>query len=254
MMAGDAQDLEVQLSCDPNINSGFRICIRAHSPFQCRAVMIAISSAAVSCHVCGALPHLAAFKLPPTAILVVFHCWPRRSGLCLMKIKHCFYFILLVMVIGSVSLALSFSPSVRTSMKSFAKETTVLTPVLPSTGRSSTREPNVEPSLFAASSSESAAGLAAKLTQCMSEMKGLQAKASAQDDSKDDFLLQDLRAQLQEAQIKLKAAEEEMQRMQQQQQPQEGGAKTGSQCLILERERSLCKSELRSTHAKVFRF
>ena len=50
-----------------------------------------------------------------------------------MKIKHCFYFILLVMVIGSVSLALSFSPSVRTSMKSFAKETAVLTPVLPST-------------------------------------------------------------------------------------------------------------------------
>ena len=90
----------------------------------------------------------------------------------------------------------------------------------------------------------------------MSDMNSLQAKVSQAKVSGRDESQDDLRAQVQEAQIKLKAAEEEIQRLQQQQQPppQEGETKTGSRCLILERERSLCKTELRSTHAKVPRF
>jgi hypothetical protein len=67
------------------------------------------------------------------------------------------------------------------------------------------------------------------------------------DDSKDD-----LRVQLQEAQIKLRAAEEELQTLLAQK-PRDGVVEPTNLCRVFEREANLCKAELRSTHAKVCR-
>jgi hypothetical protein len=76
-------------------------------------------------------------------------------------------------------------------------------------------------------------------------LKVLQSTPPVKDDSKVD-----IRAQLQEAQLKLKAAEEEVVRLQAQQ-PQQDGGDTGSRCRIVEREANLCKGELRVVHSKV---
>jgi hypothetical protein len=185
-----------------------------------------------------------------------------------MKVKHCFFFILFVLVTGSFFLALSFSPSVRSSLKSFNKDASVS--VSKSAGRATERgtvadasssrappsapvsAPVVGPSHAPAPvlipqppPSESDPVLEAELAHCKSELKVLQSTPPVKDDSKVD-----IRAQLQEAQLKLKAAEEEVVRLQAQQ-PQQDGGDTGSRCRIVEREANLCKGELRVVHSKV---
>jgi multidrug resistance efflux pump len=76
-------------------------------------------------------------------------------------------------------------------------------------------------------------------------LNSIRSLVPVKDDSEDN-----LRAQLQEAQFKLKAAEEEIHRLQAQNPQQEEGS-AASRCRIVERESNLCKSELRIVHSKV---
>ena len=190
-----------------------------------------------------------------------------------MKVKHCFLLILIVLTSGSFFLALSVSPFFKSSLKSSNKDGSFLS--LKSSESSNDRASNVKSSVDAASpngapspksvaplnapspvviqalnpasSSESVSDLAAKLTQCRSEMESFKSSLLPKDDSKDD-----LRVQLQEARIKLRAAEEELQTLLAQK-PRDGEVEPTSQCRVFEREANLCKTELRSTHAKVCR-
>ncbi len=78
-------------------------------------------------------------------------------------------------------------------------------------------------------------------------MESFKSSLLPKDDSKDD-----LHVQLQEARIKLRAAEEELQTLLAQK-PRDGEVEPTNQCRVFEREANLCKTELRSTHAKVCR-
>jgi hypothetical protein len=188
-----------------------------------------------------------------------------------MKVKHCFYFILFILVVGSLSLALSVSPYFKSSLKSFNKdagvsapknnvrvterETNFLTvadaasssrtPSPPITGPLNAHAPAIRPAADSASP-QSDLILAAELKLCQSELKNFQSIIPAKDYSKDD-----LQAQLQEVQFKLKAAEEEIQSLQVHKPPQEEG-NAGGRCHIIERESVVCKSELRVVRSKVF--
>jgi hypothetical protein len=189
-----------------------------------------------------------------------------------MKVKHCFFLILFVLVIGSFFLALSVSPLIRASLKSFNKDSSfsssknavrltergntnvisvadsvsssrALSPSI--TGPSNARAPVIHPPTVSASPHQSDSVLAAELTLCKSELNSIRSLVPVKDDSEDN-----LRAQLQEAQFKLKAAEEEIHRLQAQNPQQEEGS-AASRCRIVERESNLCKSELRIVHSKV---
>jgi hypothetical protein len=219
-----------------------------------------------------------------------------------MKVKHCFFLFLLVLASGSFFLALSVSPYFKSSLKSSNKDGTVpksasrsneratnakplvdiasSTNVKPlvdvasssassakSAASSTVASPVVEPSLDSAAPSEPASDLTAQLAQCRSELQSFKSSVVVKDDSKDD-----LRAQLQEAQLKLKASEEEVQALLAQKalnahvdtgkardgevdtgKTRDGEVNAGNKCRIFERESNLCKTELRNTHAKVLR-
>ncbi len=156
-------------------------------------------------------------------------------------------------------------PSVDTNAKPSVDVDSFSASSAKSTTPSTVALPMVEPSLEPATPSETASHLSAKLAQCVSELQTFKSSVLAKDDSKDD-----LRAQLQEAQLKLKAAEEEVKALLAQKplsahvdtgkprdgevdtgKPRDGEVDTGNKCRIFERESNLCKTELRSTHAKV---
>ena len=193
-----------------------------------------------------------------------------------MKVKHCFFFVLFLLAIGSFFVARSFSPSVKVLIQSATKGASYSLPkdagqaiqrpskaepssnfVAPIGANGAASSPSFAPSKLpvpavgassdAASAGDANAGLATQLTRCMTEMQDLQSALSARHDSTDD-----VRAQLQEALLKLRAAEEELQRLQVQKPVVKDDAEI-NRCRIIERESSLCKSELRSSHAKVRR-
>ena len=191
-----------------------------------------------------------------------------------MKVKHCFFFVLFLLAIGSFFAVRSYTHSAELSLKgtdnsvnyrplkdtshsiqrpseaeptwNFASPMKVSGAASsPSAAPSKHAVPAVDASLDAASSGVSNPRLSSQLVQCMSEMQVLQSALSARQDSTDD-----VRAQLQEALLKLRAAEEEVHRLQAQVPVTKNGVET-NRCRIMERESSLCKSELRSSHAKV---
>jgi hypothetical protein len=190
-----------------------------------------------------------------------------------MKVKHCFFFVLFLLALGSFFAARSFSPSVKLLIQGATKGARYPPTKEPtqSIQQPSKAEPLSDftapigvngaasspsfapsklpvPAVGASSDAASAdAGLAVKLTHCMTEMQALQSALSA---SRDSSSSDDVRAQLQEALLKLRAAEEEVQRLQAQKPVVKDDTEI-NRCRIMERESSLCKSELRSSHAKV---
>ncbi len=185
-----------------------------------------------------------------------------------MKVKHCFFFILLVLASGTLFLALSATPIFKSSLKSYGKDAAVSSP---KSGRSNERASNgigIKQPADAASSDGSTSTrspggapspqppppVPSPLSPPPVDEPSVNSDAHSQDD---------LRARLQEMQLKLKAAEEEIQALQAQKPPTveaDSGNKpsieeadSGNRCRILQRESMLCKAELRSTHAKVFR-
>ena len=185
-----------------------------------------------------------------------------------MKVKHCFFFILLVLASGTLFLALSATPIFKSSLKSYGKDAAVSSP---KSGRSNERASNgigiKQPADTASSggsiSTRSPGGapsppvpppVPSPLSPPPVDEPSVNSDAHSQDD---------LLARLQEMQLKLKAAEEEIQALQAQKPPTveaDSGNKpsieeadSGNRCRIFQRESMLCKAELRSTHAKVFR-
>jgi hypothetical protein len=91
--------------------------------------------------------------------------------------------------------------------------------------------------------SDFTSNLAARLTLCTSELNNLQKNVLG------NFAENEMRVQLQEAKIKLKAAEEEIEQLLVRN--NQGDGNSGSRCRLFERESSICKTELRTMHAKV---
>ena len=194
-----------------------------------------------------------------------------------MKVKHCFFFILLVLASGTLFLALSATPIFKSSLKSYGKDAAVSSPksgrsnerasngigikqpadAASSDGSTSTRSPGGAPSPQPpppVPSPQLPPPVPSPLSPPPVDEPSVNSDAHSQDD---------LRARLQEMQLKLKAAEEEIQALQAQKpptveadsgnKPSTEEADSGNRCRIFQRESMLCKAELRSTHAKVFR-
>lgn len=174
-----------------------------------------------------------------------------------MKVKHCFFLMLLVLSIGTLFLALSATPIFKSSLRSYDKDAAVSSP---KSGRSNERASNgigIKQPADAASSSgsisaRSPGGVPSPVPPPPVDEPSVNSEARSQDD---------LRARLQEMQIKLKVAEEEIKALQAQKpptveadsgnKPSKEEADSGNRCRIFQRESMLCKAELRSTHAKV---
>lgn len=185
-----------------------------------------------------------------------------------MKVKHCFFFILLVLASGTLFLALSATPIFKSSLKSYGKDAAVSSP---KSGRSNERASNgigiKQPADAASSdgstSTRSPGGAPSPLVPPPVPSPLSPPPVDEPSVNSDAHSQDDLRARLQEMQLKLKAAEEEIQALQAQKpptveadsgnKPSTEEADSGNRCRIFQRESMLCKAELRSTHAKVFR-